>query len=109
MGVVREWIPSSITPAVHPAEYPTTAARQWNLASIPLSIPEQLASGSRRVSLVGGSWRVSGQYRARAARQYSPVDPASIPPSLVLLLVPARVLCRARGLLQMHNPGALPP
>ena len=39
-----------------------------------------------------GSCRVSGQYRAGAARQYSPVDPASIPPeqlaSLVLLPVP---------------------
>ena len=35
---------------------------------------------------------MSGQYQARAARQYSPVDPASIPPeqlaSLVLLNVP---------------------
>ena len=34
----------------------------------------------------------AGQYRAGAARQYSPVDPASIPPeqlaSLVLLNVP---------------------
>ena len=40
-------------------------------------------------SLAGGSCRVSGQYRAGAALQYSPVDPASIPPeqsaSLVLL------------------------
>ena len=43
-------------------------------------------------TLAGGSCRVSGQYRAGAARQYSPVDPASIPleqlASLVLLNVP---------------------
>ena len=40
----------------------------------------------------GGSCRVSGQYRAGAACQYSPVDPANIPPeqlaSLVLFNVP---------------------
>ena len=90
---------------VDSAEYPTTArrvARRW----IPLSIPpEYFASGSRQVShqsspaeyparaAASGSRRVSsGQYQAGAARQYSPVDSASIPPeqlaSLVLLNVP---------------------
>ena len=87
----RQWIPLSIPPE-RLAEYPARADRQWIPPSIP---PEQPASGSRRVSrwvsLAGGSCRVSGQYRAAAARQYSPVAPASIPPeqlaSLVLLNV----------------------
>ena len=113
----RQWIPPSIPPEQHPAEYPRVA-RQW----IPPSIaPEQPASGSRRASAeyprVAGQWiptgaarqwippsiplsipyrwilpSFSGQYQAGAARQYSPVDPASFPPeqlaSLVLLNVP---------------------
>ena len=43
-------------------------------------------------TLAGGSSRVSSQYRAGAAHQYSPVEPANIPPeqlaSLVLLNAP---------------------
>ena len=68
-----------VDPAEYPAEYPRVA-HQWIPPSIPLSI------------LAGGSCQVSGQHRAGAARQHSPVDPASIPPeqlaSLVLLNVP---------------------
>ena len=97
---------------VDPAEYPARAARQWIPPSISPELlasgfpPERLASGSRRVShqsslpvdpaeypaeyLCRRSCRVSGQYRAGAARIRQWI--ASIPPeqlaSLVLLNVP---------------------
>ena len=65
-----------------PSQYPARAACQW----IPLSIPEQLASGSRRVSRQSGSpvdpaeypaGPAPAQHPARAARQWIP---PSIPP-----------------------------
>ena len=67
---------------VDPSQYPARAACQW----IPLSIPEQLASGSRRVSRQSGSpvdpaeypaGPAPAQHPARAARQWIP---PSIPP-----------------------------
>ena len=62
---------------VDPAEYPTRPASEFPAKY--LRIARQFA---------GGSCRVSGQYRAGAAGQYSPVDPASIPPELLASLVP---------------------
>ena len=90
MGVVREWIPSSITPASgsrrvshhssppvesgkYPAEYPR-AARQRIPPSIPLSIPcRWILPSIRPISSQSGSpvfASGSRQYPARAARQF---------------------------------------
>ena len=69
-----------------PSQYPARAACQW----IPLSIPEQLASGSRRVFRQSGSPVDPAEYPA-GRQSGSPVDPAkypartarqSIPPSI---------------------------
>ena len=69
-----------------PAKYPARAARQWVPPSIP---PEQLASGSRRVSRQSGSplkipLSIPPERLARASRRVSrqsgsPVDPAEYP------------------------------
>ena len=90
MGVVREWVPSSITPASgsrrvshhssppvesgkYPAEYPR-AARQRIPPSIPLSIPcRWILPSIRPISSQSGSpvfASGSRQYPARAARQF---------------------------------------
>ena len=90
MGVVREWIPSSITPASgsrrvshhssppvesgkYPAEYPR-AARQRIPPSIPLSIPcRWILPSIRPISSQSGSPAFasgSRQYPAREARQF---------------------------------------
>ena len=57
-----------------PTEYPARAALQWIPPSIP---PEQLVSGSRRVSRQSCLPVDPAQYPARAARQWIP---PSIPP-----------------------------
>ena len=57
-----------------PTQYPARAARQWIPPGI---LPEQLASGSRRVSRQSCSPVDPAQYPARAAHQWIP---PSIPP-----------------------------
>ena len=78
-GLLDFMLESAFAMLLHhaPTQYPAGAARQWIPPSIP---PEQLASGSRRVSRQSCSPVDPAEYPARAARQWIP---PSIPPELL--------------------------
>ena len=115
-GLLDFMLESAFAMLLHhaPTQYPARAARQWIPPGIP---PEQLASGSRRVSaraarqwippraarqwLANGSRRVSRQsgspvdpaeYPTTAARQCSsPVDPAKYPARVARQWIPPSI------------------
>ena len=75
-GLLDFMLESTFAMLLHhaPTQYPARAALQWIPPSIP---PEQLVSGSRRVSRQSCLPVDPAQYPARAARQWIP---PSIPP-----------------------------
>ena len=89
-GVVRFDVEIRVCDPSTPRPHPVS---RQSSSPIPSSIPpEQLASGSRRVS---------GQYRAGAACQHSPVDPAQYPARTARQCIPLSIFtggsCRVSG------------